>query len=54
MESLRESIQKRANHKREYDRRMNDRMMQLKEGNADLSKALDAGLVVTESNETES
>ncbi|GJS27289.1 retrovirus-related pol polyprotein from transposon TNT 1-94 [Tanacetum coccineum] len=54
MESLRESIQKRANHKREYDRRMNNRMMQLKEGNADLSKALDAGLVVTESNETES
>ncbi|GKB06897.1 hypothetical protein Tco_0835130 [Tanacetum coccineum] len=54
MESLRESIQERAKHKREYDRRMNDRMMQSKEGNADSSKALDAGLVVTESNETES
>ncbi|GKE40859.1 hypothetical protein Tco_1464264 [Tanacetum coccineum] len=54
MESLRESIQERAKHKREYDRRMNDRMMQSKEGNADLSKALNAGLVVTESNETES
>ncbi|GJR78164.1 retrovirus-related pol polyprotein from transposon TNT 1-94 [Tanacetum coccineum] len=49
MESLRESIQERAKHKREYDR-----MMLLKEGNADSSKALDAGLVVTESNETES
>ncbi|GKA51678.1 hypothetical protein Tco_0744874 [Tanacetum coccineum] len=33
---------------------MNARMMQSKEGNADLSKALDAGLVVTECNETES
>ncbi|GJT44036.1 hypothetical protein Tco_0952751 [Tanacetum coccineum] len=54
MESLRESIQERANHKREFDRRMNDRMMQSKEGNANLSKALNAGLVVTESNETES
>ncbi|GJY03210.1 hypothetical protein Tco_0361362 [Tanacetum coccineum] len=49
----RESIQERAKHKREYDRRMNDRMMQSKGGNVDSSKALDAGLVVTESNETE-
>ncbi|GKB36682.1 hypothetical protein Tco_0881624 [Tanacetum coccineum] len=40
---------KRAKHKREYDR-----MMQSKEGNADSSKALDVGLVVTESNETKS
>ncbi|GJW77306.1 hypothetical protein Tco_0138988 [Tanacetum coccineum] len=54
MESLRESIQERSKHKREYDKRMNNRMMQLKEGNVDSSKALDAGLVVTESNETES
>ncbi|GKD92229.1 hypothetical protein Tco_1372066 [Tanacetum coccineum] len=54
MESLWELIQETAKHKREYDRRMNDRMMQSKEGNVDSSKALDAGLVVTESNETES
>ncbi|GJU84792.1 hypothetical protein Tco_1292338 [Tanacetum coccineum] len=54
IESLRESIQERAKHKREYDRRMNDRMIQSKEGNVDSSKALDVGLVVTESNETES
>ncbi|GJR96079.1 hypothetical protein Tco_0268253 [Tanacetum coccineum] len=54
MESLRESIQERAKHKREYDKRMNDRMMQSKEGNVDSSKALDVGLVVTESNETKS
>ncbi|GJT08542.1 hypothetical protein Tco_0843004 [Tanacetum coccineum] len=54
MESLRESIQKRAKHKREYDRRMNDRMMQSKKGKVDSSKALVAGLVVMESNETKS
>nr|GFC32065.1 hypothetical protein [Tanacetum cinerariifolium] len=54
MESLQESIQERTKHKREYDRRMNDRMMQSKDRKVDSSKALDAGLVVTESNETES
>ncbi|GKD16452.1 hypothetical protein Tco_1205610 [Tanacetum coccineum] len=54
MESLQESIQERAKHKREYDGRMNDRMMQSKEGNVDSSKALNVGLIVTESNETES
>nr|GEZ99709.1 hypothetical protein [Tanacetum cinerariifolium] len=54
MESLCESIQERTKHKREYDIRMSDRMMQSIEGNADSSKALDDGLVVTESNETES
>nr|GEU83012.1 hypothetical protein [Tanacetum cinerariifolium] len=43
----------RAKHKREYDRRMSDKMMQSVEGNDDSSKALDDGLVVTESNETE-
>ncbi|GJT14820.1 hypothetical protein Tco_0873526 [Tanacetum coccineum] len=54
MESLWESIQERAKHKQEYDRRMNNRMMQSKEGNTDPSKVVDAGLVVTESNKTES
>ncbi|GJX49754.1 hypothetical protein Tco_0276599 [Tanacetum coccineum] len=54
MESLQESIQERAKHKREYNRRMNDRMMQSKEGNVYSSKALNVGLIVTESNETES
>ncbi|GKC47553.1 hypothetical protein Tco_1065275 [Tanacetum coccineum] len=53
-ESLQESIQERSKHKREHDKRMNDRMMQSKEGKVDSSKALDVGLVVTESNETES
>ncbi|GKC79629.1 hypothetical protein Tco_1130403 [Tanacetum coccineum] len=35
-------------------KRVNDRVIQSKEGKVDSSKALDAGLVVTESNETES
>nr|GEU89817.1 hypothetical protein [Tanacetum cinerariifolium] len=48
MKSLRESILERAKHKREYDSRMNERQMQSKEGKIDLSKALDADLVVKE------
>nr|GEX88773.1 retrotransposon protein, putative, Ty1-copia subclass [Tanacetum cinerariifolium] len=54
MESLRESILDKANHKREKDRRVNDRMMQSKDRKDNLSNALDADLVVTKSNETES
>ncbi|GJS12061.1 hypothetical protein Tco_0368857 [Tanacetum coccineum] len=54
MESLRESILEIAKHKREKDRRVNDRMMQSKERKDNSSKALDADLVVMESNETES
>ncbi|GJV82090.1 hypothetical protein Tco_1517960 [Tanacetum coccineum] len=54
MESVKESIQERAKHKREYDKRMNDIMIQSKKGKIDSSKALNAGLIVTESNETES
>nr|GEW03687.1 uncharacterized mitochondrial protein AtMg00810-like [Tanacetum cinerariifolium] len=51
---MRESILERAKHKRDKDRRVNDRMMQSKERKDNLSKALDVGLVVMESNETES
>nr|GEV73521.1 hypothetical protein [Tanacetum cinerariifolium] len=54
MESLRKSILKRAKHKRKKDRRVNDRMMQSKERKDNSSTTLDAGLVVTKSNETES
>nr|GEV21799.1 putative reverse transcriptase domain-containing protein [Tanacetum cinerariifolium] len=54
MESIRESILERAKHKREKDRRVNDIMMQSKERKHNSSKALDVGLVVTKSNETES
>ncbi|GKA66572.1 hypothetical protein Tco_0766380 [Tanacetum coccineum] len=52
--SFRKSIDARAQHKREYDRRVNDRLMQSKEGKVGSSKALDAGLVITKSNVTES
>nr|GEZ66251.1 hypothetical protein [Tanacetum cinerariifolium] len=54
MESLRESILERAKHKREKDRRVNDRVMQSKERKDNSSNALDADLVVTKSNETKS
>ncbi|GKA56057.1 hypothetical protein Tco_0755129 [Tanacetum coccineum] len=54
MESVKKSIDERSQHKRENNRRVNDRVMQSKEGKVDSSTALDAGLVVTESNETES
>ncbi|GJR99491.1 zinc finger, CCHC-type containing protein [Tanacetum coccineum] len=52
--SVKKSIDERAQHKRENNRRVNDRVMQSKKGKVDSSIALDAGLVVTESNETES
>nr|GEX65276.1 hypothetical protein [Tanacetum cinerariifolium] len=54
MESLRELILQRAKHKREKDRRVNDIMMQSKERKDNSSIAVDADLVVTEINETES
>ncbi|GKD64408.1 hypothetical protein Tco_1306516 [Tanacetum coccineum] len=54
IESLKESIRERANHKREYDRRVNDRTMQSKEGKVASSKSLDAGMIVTECNGTNS
>ncbi|GKA38453.1 hypothetical protein Tco_0731004 [Tanacetum coccineum] len=41
-------------HKREYDSKVNERQMQSKEGKVDSSKALDAGLVVTECSGTKS
>ncbi|GJX10736.1 hypothetical protein Tco_0200595 [Tanacetum coccineum] len=54
MESLQGSIQERAKHIREYDIRVTERLMQSKEGKVDSSKALNDGLIVSESNETES
>nr|GEZ78188.1 hypothetical protein [Tanacetum cinerariifolium]GEZ78199.1 hypothetical protein [Tanacetum cinerariifolium] len=54
MESLRQSILERSEHKRENDRRVNDRTMQSKEGKVASSKALDVGLIVTECNGTKS
>nr|GEV35117.1 hypothetical protein [Tanacetum cinerariifolium] len=54
MESLRKLILERAKHKREKDKRVNARMMQSKESKDNSSNALDADLVVTESNEAKS
>ncbi|GJR04275.1 hypothetical protein Tco_0527259 [Tanacetum coccineum] len=54
MKSVKKSIDERAQHKRENNRRVNDRVMQSKEGKVDSSTALDAGLVVTKSTKTES
>ncbi|GJR30311.1 hypothetical protein Tco_1106543 [Tanacetum coccineum] len=54
MESVKKSIDERAQHKREYDSRVNDRQMQIIKEKVDTSKALDASLVDTESNGTES
>nr|GEU48828.1 proton-dependent oligopeptide transporter family [Tanacetum cinerariifolium] len=54
MESVKKSIDEKAKHKREYDSRIIKRQMQSKEGKVDLSKALDADLVVTKSSGTES
>nr|GEX81873.1 hypothetical protein [Tanacetum cinerariifolium] len=48
MESLKESIQESAKHKREYDRMVNDKMMQSKERKDNSSKALDDGLAMVE------
>nr|GFA62611.1 hypothetical protein [Tanacetum cinerariifolium] len=54
MESVKKLINKRALHKREYGSWVNERQMQTTEEKVDMSKALDASLVDTESNRTES
>ncbi|GJR54344.1 retrovirus-related pol polyprotein from transposon TNT 1-94 [Tanacetum coccineum] len=54
MDYVKKSIEKRALHKMEYDSRVNERLMQTTEEKVDLSKALDASLVIIESNGTES
>ncbi|GJY26842.1 hypothetical protein Tco_0401568 [Tanacetum coccineum] len=52
MEFVKKSIDERALHKREYDIWVNERQMQTTEDKVDLSKALDASLVDTESSGT--
>ncbi|GJX04280.1 hypothetical protein Tco_0190196 [Tanacetum coccineum] len=49
MESVKKLINERALHKREYDSRVNDRLMQTTEGKVDTSKELDASLADTKS-----
>ncbi|GJV99325.1 putative ribonuclease H-like domain-containing protein, partial [Tanacetum coccineum] len=54
MESVKKSIDERTQLKREYDRRVNKRLMQTQESKVDSSKALDASLVVTACSGTKS
>nr|GEU39499.1 hypothetical protein [Tanacetum cinerariifolium] len=54
MESVIKSIDERALHKRKYDIRVNERLMQSKEGKVDSRKALHVGFIISESNEIES
>ncbi|GKA63112.1 hypothetical protein Tco_0762718 [Tanacetum coccineum] len=42
MESVKKSIDERALHKKVYDSKVNERQLQMKEGNVDTGKALDA------------
>ncbi|GJS19203.1 retrovirus-related pol polyprotein from transposon TNT 1-94 [Tanacetum coccineum] len=54
MESVKKSIDERAQHKREYDSWVNERQIQTTEDKVDTGKAVDASLVNTESIGTES
>ncbi|GJW83509.1 hypothetical protein Tco_0156654 [Tanacetum coccineum] len=54
MESVKKSIGERAQHKMEYESRVNERQIQTKEEKTDLSNALDASSVIIESKGTES
>ncbi|GKC64055.1 hypothetical protein Tco_1096653, partial [Tanacetum coccineum] len=54
MESVKKSIDERAQLKRKYDRRVNKRLMQKQESKVDSSKALDDSLFVIACNGTKS
>ncbi|GJZ51575.1 hypothetical protein Tco_0606090 [Tanacetum coccineum] len=54
MESVKKSIDERAQLKRQYDRRVNKRLMQMQESKVVSSKALYASLIVTECSGTKS
>nr|GEV12943.1 hypothetical protein [Tanacetum cinerariifolium] len=54
IKSVKKSIDERAQHKRQYDRRVNKRIMQTQESNVVLSKASDVDLGVMESSGIES
>ncbi|GJZ18131.1 hypothetical protein Tco_0554254 [Tanacetum coccineum] len=53
MGNVKKSVAERTRHKRLYDKRVNKRQMQKPESKVDLGKALDVGLVVTESSKIE-
>nr|GEW99973.1 ribonuclease H-like domain-containing protein [Tanacetum cinerariifolium] len=54
MGNVKKSVAERTRHRRQYDIRVNKRLMQTHASKVDSSKALDADLVVMESNGTES
>nr|GEY22429.1 hypothetical protein [Tanacetum cinerariifolium] len=54
MGNVKKSVAERTRHKRQYDRRMNERQMQSRECKVVSSKALNASLVVTECSGTKS
>ncbi|GJR29299.1 hypothetical protein Tco_1105531 [Tanacetum coccineum] len=54
MGNVKKSVAERTRHQRQYERRVNKRQMQTQESKIDTGKALDNGLVVMESNGTES
>nr|GFB67068.1 hypothetical protein [Tanacetum cinerariifolium] len=54
MGNVKKSIFERARHQRQYDRRVNKRLMKTQESKIDMGKAVNDDLVVTESSGTES
>ncbi|GJZ15682.1 hypothetical protein Tco_0551359 [Tanacetum coccineum] len=54
MGNVKKSVAERTRHQRQYDRRVNKRQMQTQESKIDTGKVVDNGLVVMESNGTES
>ncbi|GKF73222.1 hypothetical protein Tco_0219554, partial [Tanacetum coccineum] len=54
MESVKKSIGERTQHKMEYERRVNERLMQTTEEKTNTSNALDASSVIIECNRIES
>nr|GEW62747.1 hypothetical protein [Tanacetum cinerariifolium] len=54
MSNVKKFVAERTRHQRQYDRRVNKRQMQTQESKIDTGKAVDAGLVVIESNGTKS
>ncbi|GJS42920.1 hypothetical protein Tco_0567963 [Tanacetum coccineum] len=54
MGNVKKSITERTRHQRQYDRRVNKRQLQTQKSKIDTGKAVDADLVVTKSNGTES
>ncbi|GJU40979.1 hypothetical protein Tco_1193936 [Tanacetum coccineum] len=53
MGNVKKSIAERTRHQRQYDRRVNKRLMQMQESKIDTGNAVDDDLVVTESSGTE-